>query len=246
MIMVAYLYDGTFEGLLTAIYKHYYQGKAKGIYPLDLYQVCLTVPYEIVKTDEEQADKVYQAIQKKISYDDLSRIYYAYLSNDPEKEIKILRYLELGFKTGPKISCLHGNPVVFDLQSIEKKVTHEVHRLKGLIRFSLLDQDVLYAPITPDHDSVALLAAHFCDRFRHENFVIHDTRRKKALLYNQGKSIIAPFEYDKLPSLAREEVLVRSQWRTYFETIAIKERTNKKCQRNFMPVRYWENLTEIF
>ncbi|MDX9889207.1 MAG: TIGR03915 family putative DNA repair protein [Anaerovoracaceae bacterium] len=245
-MMIDYLYDGSFEGLLTVIYKHYHQEKAKGIYPLDLYQVNLTVPYQILQTNEEQAEKVYRAIQKKISYHDLRRIYYGYLSNDQEKEIKVLKYLELGFKTGPTISSLHGNPVVFDLQSIEKKVSHEVHRLKGLIRFSLLEQDILYAPITPDHDVVALLATHFCDRFRHENFVIHDTRRSKALLYNQGRSVIAPFEYEKLPSLAREEVLVRSQWRTYFDTIAIKERTNKKCQRNFMPVRYWENLTEIF
>lgn len=244
--MVDYLYDASFEGLLTAVYNHYYEDKAKGIYPLDLYQVNLTVPYKTLITNEAKADKVYKAIQNKISYGDLRRIYYGYLSNDPEKENKILRYIELGFKTGPTISSLHGNPVVFDLQSIEKKVSFEVHRLEGLLRFSLLEQDILYAAITPDHDVVSLLAAHFSDRFRQENFVIHDTRRKKALLYNQGKSIIAPFEYEKLPSLADEEILVRSQWKTYFETIAIKERTNKKCQGNFMPVRYWENLTEIF
>ena len=240
-----YLYDGSFEGLLTAIHYHYHQDKANGIYPLDLYQVNLTVPYKILLTDEKQADKVYRAIQNKISYGDLRRIYYGYLSKDLEKEIKILKYLELGFKIGPTISSYHGNPVVFDLQSLEKKVSFEVHRLEGLLRFSLLEQDVLYAPITPDHDVVALLASHFCDRFRHENFVIHDTKRKKALLYHSGKSIIAPFEYEKLPSLAGEEILIRNQWKSYFETIAIKERTNKKCQRNFMPVRYWENLTEI-
>jgi len=241
-----YLYDCSFEGLLTAIYNHYHQEKAKGIYPLSLYQVNLTVPYKILLTDEEQADKVYRAIQNKISYSDLRRIYYGYLSEDTDKEMKILRYIELGFKTGPTISSRHSDPVVFALQSVENKVSLEVHRLEGLLRFSLLEQDILYAPIKPDHDIVALLAPHFCDRFRHEDFVIHDTKRKKALLYHGGKSIIAPFEYEKLPSLAREEILIRSQWRTYFETIAIKERTNKKCQRNFMPVRYWENLTEVF
>jgi probable DNA metabolism protein len=34
-------------------------------------------------------------------------------------------------------------------------------------------------------------------------------------------------------------------WKKYFETIAIKERTNPRCQKNFMPVRYWKNLTEL-
>jgi probable DNA metabolism protein len=244
--MTDYLYDGSFEGLLTTIYNHYHGDKATGIYPLDLYQVSLTIPYKILITNEEKADKVYQAVQHKISYSDLRRVYYGYLSNDLEKEIKILRYLELGFKTGPSISSHHSNPVVFDLQSLEKKVSFEVHRLQGLLRFSLLEQNILYAPITPDHDVVALLASHFCDRFRHENFVIHDKKRNKALINSDGKSIISAFEFNKLPLFAKEEILVRSQWKTYFETIAIKERTNKKCQRNFMPVRYWENLTEIF
>lgn len=244
--MIDYLYDGSFEGLLTAIYNNYYQDKAKGIYPLDFYQVELTVPYKILITDKVKAEKVYMAIQDKISYADLRRIYYGYLSNDPEKEIKILQYLELGFKIGPTINSYHSNPIVFQLQTLQNKVSFEVHRLQGLLRFSLLEEGLLYAAITPDHDIVALLASHFCDRFRHENFVIHDTKRRKALLYHNGKTIIAPFEYEKLPSLAREEILIRNQWKTYFETIAIKERTNKKCQRNFMPVRYWENLTEIF
>lgn len=243
--MMDYLYDGSFEGFLTAIYYHYHQDKAKGIYTLDLYQINLTAPYKILVTDDAKAHKVYMAIQHKISYSDLRRIYYAYLSNDLEKEMKILKYIELGFKTGPTTSAYHGNPVVFDLQSIEKKVSFEVHRLQGLIRFSLLEKNILYAPISPDHDIVALLAAHFCDRFRYENFIIHDKKRKKALIYSDGNSIISPFEFEKLPSFASDEILIRSQWKTYFETIAIKERTNKKCQRNFMPVRYWENLTEI-
>lgn len=244
--MIDYLYDGTFEGLLTAIYKHYHQAKARGIYDLAHYQMSLSVPYEILLTDEENARKVYNAVQSKISYSDLRRVYYGYLSNDPEKELKILKYLELGFKIGPTISSFHSNPVVLNLQSLEKKVSHEVHRLEGLLRFSLLEQAILYAPLTPDHDVVALLAAHFCDRFRHENFVIHDKKRKKALIYSEGKSIISDFEFENLPPLASEERLIRNQWKTYFESIAIKERTNKRCQRNFMPVRYWENLTEMF
>ncbi|MBR6500664.1 MAG: DUF4130 domain-containing protein [Firmicutes bacterium] len=27
--------------------------------------------------------------------------------------------------------------------------------------------------------------------------------------------------------------------------MAIKERTNPSCQRNFMPKKYWEHLTEM-
>ena len=33
-------------------------------------------------------------------------------------------------------------------------------------------------------------------------------------------------------------------WQAYFDHIAIKERENRKLQRQFMPVKIWKNLTE--
>ena len=57
-----YLYDGTFEGLLTCIYHHYYTDKAAGIYPRGEYQPSLLHGSMEVETDEEKADRVYNAI----------------------------------------------------------------------------------------------------------------------------------------------------------------------------------------
>ena len=36
--MIDYLYDGTFEGLLTCIYENYYTEKASGIFREEAYQ----------------------------------------------------------------------------------------------------------------------------------------------------------------------------------------------------------------
>ena len=36
----------------------------------------------------------------------------------------------------------------------------------------------------------------------------------------------------------------QEMWKTYFKQIAIRERTNLKCQQNFMPKRFWKYLTE--
>jgi len=38
----------------------------------------------------------------------------------------------------------------------------------------------------------------------------------------------------------------RRLWQLYFDTIAIRERTNPACQKRMMPVRYWNNLVELF
>jgi len=245
MVMADYLYDGTFDGFLTCVHEHYRREKADGIFPKESYQQNLLGRFYEVDTDEEKAFKVYEAIGKKMSHADLARVYHVFLSGVPGKEKALLEYIALGFKHGAGIRLLHGDPVVFTVQQIEKKVTFEVHRLSGLIRFSVLKGELLYSPIEPDHDVCELLAGHFCDRFKNDPFIIHDKKRSKALIAKGGDWYITEFSLSDLPALSESEKEYRQLWKKYFETIAIKERTNPRCQRNFMPVRYRKNLTEF-
>ena len=243
--MADYLYDGTFEGFLSCVYAHYYEEKAAGIFPEESYQPNLLVKSRVVKTNGGRAKRVYEAIEKKISRYDLQRIYKVFLSGVPDKENKLLKYIVLGFKNGAKIRLLHGDQTVFDVQQIERKVNFEVHRLSGLIRFAELRGGVLYSAIEPDHDVCELLAAHFCDRYKNERFVIHDKKRAKALIGCGGNFYISEFGLQNLPSNTDDEGDYQKLWKKYFDTIAIRERMNPKCQKNLMPVRYWKNLPEM-
>lgn len=240
-----YLYDGTFEGLLTCVHHHYYTEKADGIFTKEIYQPSLITGYMEVETDEMKATTVYEAIEKKISTYDLRRIYRAFLSNDPDKEMKILRYLVKGFRKGSSMSLLHGDPVVYDIECLEKKISREKERMLQFVRFSVMENDILYARIEPDHDVVELTAGHFCDRYRNDPFIIHDVKRNKALVSYQGQWYISYFDDSDIPDVSADEKEYRRLWKNYFDNIAIKERTNPRCQRNFMPVRYWKHLTEI-
>lgn len=243
--MVDYLYDGSFEGFLTCIYYHYYEEKASGIFTSDNYQPNILNSFIEVTSEAEKATKVYDAIGKKISPYDLQRIYRVFLSTVDHREILLLNYIRLGFKEGSKISLLHGNPYVSPVEKAEKKVTAEVHRLFGLLRFSVLEGEVLYAVLEPDHDVLEFLADHFTDRYKNEPFIIHDKKRNKALVAQGGEWFITDFTESNLPHFSQKENEYRALWKKYFQTIAIKERTNPRCQKNFMPVRYWKHLTEI-
>ena len=243
--MVDYLYDGTFEGLLTCIHHHYYTEKAGGIFRKEEYQSTMLGGYREVETEEEKAVIVYDAIEKKISSADLKRIYKVFMSSVEGKETKILNYVRLGFVKGACVSMLHGDPIVFPVQQAERKVNGEVHRLKGLIRFSELGHRVLYSPIEPDHDIIEFLADHFCDRYKNEPFIIHDVKRSKALIAYQGSWYISRFTKEALSPLSEEEKEYRRLWKSYFENMAIRERINPRCQKNLMPVRYWKHLTEF-
>jgi len=239
-----YLYDGTFEGLLTCIHNHYYVEKASGIFTKECYQPSMLNGFQEVETDSLKATTVYEAIERKISSYDLRRIYRAYLSSVPEKEMKILRYVVLGFQKGSTVSLLHGNPIVLDVQAIEKKINVEAERMLQFVRFSVMENGVMYAQIEPDHNVLELIAAHFSDRFRNEPFIIHDLGREKALIAYQKKWYISAFTNADIPQKSSEEQQYQQLWQTYFDHIAIKERTNPRCQKNFMPIRYWKHLTE--
>ena len=97
-----YLYDGSFEGLLTCIYYNYYGEKASGIYRQDSYQPVLMIDSTEVITEPALAARVYQAIEK-ISGDALENVYHAFVSSAPDKEILILNYLRLAFGWGAKL-----------------------------------------------------------------------------------------------------------------------------------------------
>ena len=245
MSMIDYLYDGTFEGLLTCIYENYYTEKASGIFREEAYQSNLLGGCMEVKTDPQKAITVYEAIEKKISAYDLRRIYRVFLSSDEYKETRILRYIILGFKTGGRISMMHSDPVVLDIQTIEKKVNVERERMMQFVRFSVMENDVLYAEVEPDHDVLELIAGHFCDRYKNDPFIINDVRRGKALIAYQRRWYISDFDGSDIPGISADEEKIRALWRDYFRNIAIKERTNQRCQKNFMPERYWKHLTEL-
>lgn len=241
-----YIYDGSFEGFLCCVYAHYYDGKATRITKMneDSQQVFFVGQVEI-ETDEDKASRVYRAIEEKISRYDLRRVYRIFLCDAPGMEMTLLNYIRFGFIKGRKVSSFHGYPVVRDAELLEKKVTREQDRLRGLLRFSVLEGNVLYAEVEPDNNILELLAPHFSDRYKNEAFIIHDLKRGRAVISKDGSWYISDFSPDDVPKISANEERYRQLWRKYFDAIAIKERTNPRCQKLYMPSRYWKHLTEM-
>ena len=47
-----------------------------------------------------------------------------------------------------------------------------------------------------------------------------------------------------MPTITDEEIEYQNLWKLFFNTIAIKERTNPRCQMQYMPKKYWNDLIE--
>jgi probable DNA metabolism protein len=242
---LAYLYDGSFQGLLTAIYHAYYdKDDPVAILPFWEEGSNFLYSYKAIETDSEKWNKVYNAVQEKISQSSLRRIYNVYLSDMEDSGIIILGYLREGFRIGGEIDDYQTNPAVRDLEEIYHKVRLEVHRLLGLVRFKKLQNGIFYSQVEPDHNVVSLLAPHFVERIPSERWIIHDIKRGVAVFYDTREWTIRNIVRPETMVLCEEEEGYQDMWREYYRSATIQSRRNTRQQRAYMPVRYWKNLIE--
>jgi probable DNA metabolism protein len=248
--MINYIYDGSFEGLLSAIYEAYYSDKKPDkIVPARDFIDNFLYTNIFIETDYEKYRKVYVSIQSKISDLALEHIYYAFLSETEDSSTFIYEYLRFGFKIGKAIDFHLTDQRVLNIHKAASKVTSENHRLLGLIRFKKIKGDVYYASIEPDHNVLSLLAPHFKDRLSDQRWIIHDLKRNLAAVYNKRNWIIEHL-YSKTSkpfnaSLIREvDMDFEDLWKLYFKHISIESKKNIKLQKQHMPKRYWYQLTE--
>lgn len=244
--MYYFLYDDTFEGLITCIYDSFYlkERPASIISSKDNDMPLLLGECIDVKTDFEKFNKVKKAIINKINFLAFKKIYLVYLSSYKEKGLLIYDYLKLAFKIGPDIHSFLHETAVHSVDDIVHRVTYESHRFEGFVRFSYIDNKFLYSSIEPDNDILELLSKHFEKRFANEYFIIHDIKREKALVYNKKSSEIVEMEKDFYTSLNSYDDQFKKLWALYFKSTTIDERKNLRLQLRMMPKRYWKHIFE--
>lgn len=249
-----YLYDGSFEGLLTCVHEAYYRREDPGfIAEVGRYkekiQGTLFSMIEspvLVATDPIKAQKVYDSVLDKISTEAMETIYHVYLSEAENFEIMVLRYLRLGFRIGFDLNKNLQDRRVMDMLKIERRVVLEAHRLQGFLRFQE-KQGFYYAAYEPDHNITALIAPHFAERLADQDFIIHDKRRGLAAVCRNKEWFMTCLEGSAFPATpgSGSGCLYEDLWKGYFSWASIEERTNLKNQKRQMPKRYWKHLTEI-
>lgn len=240
------IYDGTFDGLLTACFEGYRDNEITNIVQLDRYQPdLLQTPQEII-TDKAKADRLYHSILTKLSAYTLENIYYAYLSELPGCDFLILQYLRLCYQEGPKINAARQHPIIDRIYRLRFKVTRELDRMKGFLRFQELSPLFFLAQIEPDHNLLPIFIPHLQKRFSDQDMLVFDKKRNRALLIRGQQSAIIPFSQTEVKQLLAQSAAdeYAELFRQYFQTINIPERENLRQQLNYMPRRYRKNMPE--
>lgn len=244
--LIIYLYDGTFEGLLTSIYDGFYATTPPNVITTkNEYEVDFLSEIVTIKTDILKHKKVQNSIVTKIDQACLKKLYYVFLSNRDDKGILCFNYLKLAFKLGPNVHKYLHNDLVKAVDATNKRVSLETHRFTGLVRFSYINDKFLYSSIEPDNNILEFISPHFKRRFPSEYWIIHDIKRGLASIYNTKGWQIVDMDIDAYNDLKNYTDDFHELWKDYFTSTTIKERINLKHQKGQMPKRYWKHLTEV-
>lgn len=206
---------------------------------------------EFVPVDMENAVKVARTVQNKFGQE----VYYTLLRTalSKEKDYKaqaIFGTIQYGISNNVATDLLNylKRKEIYQVFQLNRTVANEANKFLQFIRFQELFNGVLYAKIAPENNVLPLLAEHFTDRLKNENFMIYDENRKMALVYNREKhweiyeNII--IEEEQL-QMAECEENMKKLWKTFYESIAIKERSNLELQRQLLPLKFRKFMTEF-
>ena len=239
---VVFQYDGTFEGFLCCVFESYVYKE----FPIAFSgnEECWSL-YEVryVVTEREHAHRVYDSIlrRSKGAADMVRRGFFTCL---PEKESRLYAVIQKLYEEGAGFLHNISDPVYYPVAKALRHLSGELEKLRGFVRFSDY-KGVLGAEIEPKNRVLPLLRKHFCDRYANEAFFIYDRTNKELLVYANSHSRLLIVDSLQLSLPGEEEVQFRRLWKRFYETIAIQERYNPRCQNTFMPKRYRGTMTEF-
>ena len=242
-----YLCEDSPEGILSAIYDAWSSryGHSYNYIQIDR-NLDFNMFYEYfpVKTDVEKAKSIADAVKRKVSYLFYEFIESCLLSADENRADDIYRLIILGFHVGGSAKNYLSYPFVQRLNKLERNVRNERHHYLGFIRFEELDNNMLFAKFRPVNNIITLVMPHFADRFPNDNIMIIDVKRGIIAFSKHGKIALATATDSDLADLtlqnSENELMLKRLWKSFVDTIEVKERRNIDLQKQNMPLRFRE------
>ncbi|RQO30313.1 DNA metabolism protein [Taibaiella sp. KBW10] len=248
-----YVFDGSFEGLLSAVFdcferrhtvsrlleEHYFQGS------------LFEAPH-IVHTSSQKSDRVWKGIAKKMDKDWQRKLYCAFLSEQADMYDTLFKLIHSLFCSEAIFQENYGDALILDTAQTAKKVEREKHRMKAFTRFEKSGDGLFFCAVAPDFNVLPLIIRFFRNRYADQPWLIYDQKRKYGIHYDthsvQRVEIVPESLSDTRLStpliLDEKEALYATLWKDYFKSTNIEARNNPKLHVQHVPKRYWRFLTE--
>ncbi|MCL1820017.1 MAG: TIGR03915 family putative DNA repair protein [Oscillospiraceae bacterium] len=237
--MKTFSYDGTWEGLLSAIFLTYKEPNAAISNPRD---GITMFGAETVETNAEYAERLTSGMER-LNPEMPLFAFRAFCAEYEGFETDLLLSLRFGFEREADPFSQRQIPFIRRVAEAERKAGGEAHRFLGLVRLVNAGGDLYVGDIEPDCNILPLIGQHFYDRYNDQRIIIRDVKRLLALVSQPpaGWWLTELTEIAPLP----EDKEFTEMWKGYFQAMANPERVNKKLQRQFVPLKHRKHLHEF-
>ncbi|MDR0363969.1 MAG: TIGR03915 family putative DNA repair protein [Bacteroidales bacterium] len=252
--MIYFIYDATFDGLLTAVFESFDRKLIPDKVISENEQIPLFIEQIVdIATDEVKSQRVWKGLQKKLSPSACSMLTVNFLADYPNLSTILFRYICKTFQSERSIETNFSDNDVLELSQLYRKVRYEATRVMQFLRFQKSSDDIFFGPIAPLHNVLPLVISHFTDRFADQKWVIYDTKRQYGIFYDLKSTqeiILDNIQVEETTgklhkeAMAEDEKIFQQMWKEYFNSLAIKERINPKLHRQNLPRRFWKYLPE--
>lgn len=241
--MTIYTCVPEWEAMLTCIYEAWKSGKGHEnimllLEPVE--QLTLFDEYIHVDASPEKAEKVADAVIRKISLQFYENLAYTSMAYEEEVLDNIYRVMILGFAYGPNVIDMVQYKDIMRNCQIRKRVGTEANHFREFIRFHAIGNSVFVAHIEPKSRILPALGPDFLDRMPSEHWVIVDDVHSEAVIHPKDRPFffrtLSKEELNELKQTEEQNDEYTGLWKTFFNSIAIEQRKNPKCQRNLFPV----------
>lgn len=248
---VAYLHDGTLEGLLSAVFMAYERHEdPRDIVPESAYAARLGQSSLYVETDFERATRVRRGIERAAGRYAFGAVMRASTCDDCDTGAIVLRFVRYVMarpqeqRSHPVMDEL-ANPVVTDLVRLARRAVNECEKMRQFVRFNQLENGLWLARVNPSGNVVPLVMGHFAGRFNDQPFIIYDETHHIAGIYDGNRWELARGTLADMPNATTHDHDMQEAWKRFYDTLAVDARYNPELRRHFMPVRFWKDLTEM-
>lgn len=243
--MTTYFFDGTKNGLLTCIFESFYEKRIPDDVTTECVQCGLLDEIVTIKTDNEKAERVYKCLKNCKTKYLVSDFNLTFRSGEKKRFKVLFDYLNVAISNkNIDVSKAFALPEIQAFTDLKNRIYTETHRFKGFLRFMETEKGFYYACYEPDNDITELLVPHFTARLQ-SPFIIHDIKRNiLALCDGKRYKILDGGDNGVTVFMSESEEIFLDLWQQYYKSINIEERKNLRQMRNYMPERYWKNLSE--
>lgn len=251
--MVTYVFDGSLEGLLCAVFECFERKPGRvSLQTSDRYQPEAFGEALEIYNDTNKADRVWKGLKKKLSPAWMRKFYCCFLSEQPAAYAALFELCRYIFTHPEGAVENYGNEHVLMVSQTAKSVEREKHRMEAFIRFQHTADGIFYCGIDPDFNVLPLIMKHFKDRYADQQWIIYDLKRNYGLFYDelQVEEISMSFHEQRqlnkpaAHALSEKEGLYAVLWQDYFKSTNIAARKNTRLHVQHVPKRYWKYLTE--